>query len=352
MSHWACLRKSFIKTSLVSCLLIFCTLQILVSPKAHAIGVEAGRNLTSTATMTYSRGAQILIQSASATTVVQEVLNFTTMSSANIDVINNQANALLSFELRNDGNGTEGFVFDISNTGDFSVSYQVFYENVSTTQPNNLSLITGDTVNNSEIQYVTNDVVTLSPDQHIIIYVVSQIPNAIQNGNVSTINFSAVSQSNDVAGKSIGDIVIGSGDNNDVTNTPTDLIIATANGTSSSSAEYRMNETGVNVEKTIISSEIEINNQIVTGSFVKDAIVTYQVSVVINDGTAENLVITDELSNDLDLVPNSIETKFNSDPYQSVSDSTGYLPATRQISIPLGNRSDGTYLLRYKAKIK
>jgi len=347
-----CLRKPFSKISLVSCLLIFCTLQILVSPKTHAIGVEAGRNLTSTATMTYTRGAQSLTQSASATTVVQEVLNFTTLSSADIDVINNQANALLSFQLRNDGNGSEDFIFNISNTGDFSVSYQVFYENFSTTQPNNLSLITGDTVNNNEIQYITNDVITLSPDQHIIIYVVSQIPNAIQNGNVSTINFSAVSQSTDVIGKNIGDIIVGAGDDDEVTNTPTDLIIATANGTSSSAAEYRMNETGVNVEKTILSSEIEINNQIVTGRFVKDAIVTYQVSVIINDGTAENLVITDELSNDLDFVPGSIETKFNSDPYQSVSDSSGYLPATRQIRIPLGDRSDGTYLLRYKAKIK
>lgn len=327
----------------------------MVNPNTHAQGTTAGFTIETSTTINYQFGTQNINETQDFYfPVVNEILSFSlSANQSSVDVINQQQNALLTYQLINNGNGSEDFVLDIQSSGDFSSNYQVYFEDYDAVNGNQLSIITGG---NDETLYAPGQVINMQADQHIVIYLLTNIPNALSNSSTSIFEVTALSQSSNVSSAALGQVLIGAGQNISNSNSPldgtaSDLIVLTEFGQSKASAQFFVNQTGVSVDKSIESSSLTVAGQQITGRFVQGAIVTYLVTVVVNSGTANNLLIQDPIDVSMSYIAESIEYQDNTSPYLSIPDNGSYFPNENKIKFSLGNKTDGTYRLKYQAII-
>lgn len=162
---------------------------LLPSQTAWAAGTLAGTNIENIATASYDTGSGTIdIQSNTAVILVDELLDVTVASSdpGDVPTTPGATNAVLSYRVTNNGNGSEAFVLtpNVANSGDdFDPT---------------LAQIVIDTNNNGvydagvdTIYVAGNNDPLLAPDQSINIFVLTNIAPTQANGERANVSLTA-----------------------------------------------------------------------------------------------------------------------------------------------------------------
>jgi hypothetical protein len=118
----------------------------------------------------------------------------------------------------------------------------------------------------------------------------------------------------------------------------------------SDAGNYNVNDVSVTIDKTIAGVTANVGGQVVNGQYIPGATVTYLITVVVTGGTAESLSIIDTVPTDMTYVANTIEKDDNTTTFAAEPD-TAYDSLNRTVSVPFGNKADGTYRIRFNATI-
>ena len=305
---------------------------------SQAAGTDAGSVITNTATVTYSVASSQHTRSDSVDLTVAEVIRANVTSTGDTDVTANENNAVLAYRISNTGNGSEDFVFSTNvDTTDFTpTGVTLYYE------PYDPS---GNTFDGTETVYAANTPLSFAEDQEVVVYVVANIPAGAVNGNTSAVTLEAISQTPGASAAAIGTILPGAGTNG------TDAIVAIAQGRDSDDGAFNVNEVSVTIVKDIESATVTVGGQVLPDTYIPGASVTYLITVTVTGGTAENLTIIDTVPADMTFDNGSIQSVINAAAPVAVADNPAYDAANRTVSVPFGDRSDGTYRVRFSATI-
>jgi uncharacterized repeat protein (TIGR01451 family) len=308
----------------------------LVTTKAMALGTIAGTSINNTATVNYNVGASSLTATSTQVTIkVQELIN-ATLESKNAGkqqtVAPGQANAALSFELTNTGNGDEAFVLTQQNlTGD---QFDTIADNIYVDDGDGIFEPLIDAI------YVPTP---LAPEESIALWIASRdISNTQNNGDGADILVNALSKTFSDAGNSNpaqGDTVAGQGDDS------TDAIHAIS-GPANDTATFVIDNSAINmvIEKSIVGVRDGITltgNQYIPGSEV-DYLITVEVT---GTGDATAVTVSDPLPIELKLKNEStgvinIDGNPNTANISDLDDAS-YDANTRTITVQLGDITAG-----------
>ena len=162
-----------------------------LAPLAHAAGTAAGTNISNTATATFTDPGGIPRTRDSNTYIVQvdEILDVTVQSnnSGNVSVFTPATGQVLSFTVKNTGNGSEKYILSVQDAlsgDDFDPSLAKVWlddgDGVLETGPG------GDT----ELVAGSNDPV-LAAEASVRVFVVSDIPTGLADGDIGNIRLAA-----------------------------------------------------------------------------------------------------------------------------------------------------------------
>jgi uncharacterized repeat protein (TIGR01451 family) len=247
---------------------------------ALAAGTLAGTDIENIATATYDAGGgPISIDSNKVVIKVDEVLDVAVDSTNPGDVITTpgETNTVLTYKITNTGNGSEAFTLtaDVNKSGDdFNPALQQI---VLDTNGNGVYDPGQDTV------YVagTNDPV-IAPDQSVTVFVISNVPNTVTNGNRAEVGLEAKAKTGSGAP---GTSFTGAGDGGG------DAVVGTTTAKATDSGFLAVQAVTVALVKTATIVDPFGGSNPVPG-----ATVTYKlVATVSGAGTMNNLVITDPI---------------------------------------------------------
>ena len=272
------------------------------SDLAYGTGTPAGTSIHSTATLTYSinGGAPNAVTSTPATFIVDQVvdLTMTWQDGAPVSVTSPGINSVLTFVITNIGNGPEFIALTRSNTftGDNfdpqnGSAGSIFLENG--VQPGfQASGAAADTA------YVSGSSNPLLPaNASLTVYVVSNTPASLANGNFGMVALSAASTMAGAAGSAPGTTLAGKGVGG------IDAVVGNTRAQAGQTGSYRVGGVQVAVAKTVIAS---IDPQ-GGNSFVSGSVITYQIVVsAAGQGTAQGLSVNDPIPADMTYIANSI----------------------------------------------
>ena len=264
---------------------------------ANAAGTAAGAVINNTATVNYEfSGRPQSPSSASTAFAVLEVIDvsLTWQDSFPVTVSSPSSNRPLTFRLSNTGNGAEAFSLTRNNSlsGDsFDPSDgsagALFIES---------GLAPGFQASGPNADTPYNDP-SLSPDQTITVYVVSDIPGSQPDNANGLVRVIATSKTPGAAGAPVGSSLPGQGAGG------AEAIVGVSQGGAQNNGSYVISGLTVGVAKTVAS----IVDQRGGNSFEPGSTVTYRIVVTLNgSGSAANLAVNDPLPAELSYVAGSI----------------------------------------------
>lgn len=308
---------------------------LLFQSFAYGAGTSAGVDIQNQANVTYQTSTgSISNDSAVVSFKVQELVrsSIVKLDAGSISVSSPQASAAMKFRIQNDGNGSEGFSIDVSQDSgdDFDVTVGNFY------------IDDGDGILDTAVDtlYDNSNPPSLAPDDSLVLWVTSSIPGSLSDANIANLNVSATSRTFIADGQTNpdpGDVVVGGGNNS------TDAV--NANAITSVTSTFVVTDLEVTITKAITATRDNLGggagNQAVPGAEV-DYLLTVSVT---GSGTAESVVVTDPLPDELALkngVTGTITVGGVSETASSAdSDGTSYDANTNIITINLGNIDAG-----------
>jgi uncharacterized repeat protein (TIGR01451 family) len=263
---------------------------LLFNTTAMAVGTSAGININNTATATFSRsGTSFSVNSNTASFQVDEKLdvNLVWQDTANIAVNTPDANRVLSFLLTNTGNGSDSYDLNVNNliAGD---QFDPVLVNVYLDANGNGIYDPGiDTLYDG-----SNDPI-LNADQAIAVFVVNNIPAALNPGDLGNSRLTATSNTGSgVPGTAYANA--GDGGSN--------AVVGTSGGTTNVTGIYEVSNVSVSINKSVVISDPLGGNQPMPG-----ATMTYTLQITVTGtGTANNIVITDPIPADTTYSPGTL----------------------------------------------
>ena len=276
-----------------------------------AQGTAAGTTITNTATVAYTLGSDPtpLSAAASGSFVVLETIDVVTVwqDAANVPVNSPHSNGVLTFLLTNTGNGPEAFglTTDSSISGDdFDPSVQALWLETNGTP----GLQAGGATPDTQYQPGLNDP-NLAADGSASIYLLSDIPGSLADGNIGRVRLNAAALTPGAAGASAGTELVGAGFNG------VNAVVGANQAEGDALGAYEIASVQVTLTKSIQQVlDPQGGNQPCTG-----ARVTYRILVnVSGGGTAQLLEITDAVPNNMTYVPGTI--MLNGNPQTDAAD--------------------------------
>ncbi len=293
---------------------------LALADHAQAAGTPAGMSIVNTATVTYldEFGITQTLNSNASTVQVDEVLNVTVanLDASNVAVNSPDSDRPLAFSITNTGNGSEAFGLkaNVALAGDqFD---PVFDRIVLDSNGNGIFDPATDTV------YVpaTNDPV-LNPDQSVVIFLVSDIPGGLSNGEVGLANLTAsATTGTGVPGTSFPGAGTGGGD----------AVVGATGGAGTDQNGYVAPQTLANFTKTQSVSDPFGGSTPTVG-----AIVTYTLTFTLGGtGSVDNGLISDPIPTNTSYVAGSLA--LNGAPLTDGADSDEGLFTGSAIEVSLG----------------
>ncbi len=285
--------KNFYLPPWVGWFLLVACLAVFWAGSAWALGTSAGTPIINTATINYTLVADPTPRTSTASNSfdVMEVLDVvvTWQDAANVSVNSPHALAVTTFRVTNTGNGPEDFELltnDILGGDDFDPTVQDIYLESNGTP----GWQAGDTL-------YGGGGITFNADQGMTIYVRSDIPPSLANGDTGDLQFTARALTAGAAGSAAGTLLPGLGYNG------VDAVVGTTNADGDAIGTYEVSAAAVALTKSVVQIVDPYGgNQPYTS-----AQVTYRIVVdVTGFGTAEALVITDAIPADMTYVNGSI----------------------------------------------
>ena len=281
-------------TALTVCLLVWW------ANVAHALGTAAGTSIANTATVDYTLGSDPTAHTSAASdafTVVEIIdVAVTWQDGANVPVATPQANAALTFQVSNTGNGPEDFLL----SADHNIAGDDF--NPVPSAPATLWLESNGTIglqttgSAADTPLVMGASTALNGDASAIVYVLSDIPGTLIDSNTGHVQFSADAVTTGAAGAAAGTELPGAGVGGNA-------IVGSTNADSIAMGCYEVSAPQVSLTKSIVQMlDPSGGSQPYTS-----AQVTYRIQVdVTGNGMAEALVITDAVPVNTTFVAGSI----------------------------------------------
>ncbi len=333
---------------------------------AHAVGTVAGTTISNSATATYSvAGVAAPAVVSSVSIRVDELISVrVTAPAAPTSVIPGDLNKVLTFTVTNVGNGTESFtlganlnpaIVDQFNPTPGSAG-QLFLDSNGNGlyDPGVDTLIPPGT-----------PVITLNADQSVKVFLVSNIPTPLTDGDRGIVTLSVVSTTPGAAAAAPGTILPNAG-------TPAvgvpgiDAIVGVGpGGAADSGSDDSANGTYIVAAVTVTVNKVVLNvfspfaPLVAIGpcnvpgppagcsAFVPGTVVQYQVTVTVaGNGTAQTVQMTDAIPANTTYVPNSIRVNFPTAPATSArtdvvdgdnASCTGCGSATGSVTVVIGN---------------
>jgi uncharacterized repeat protein (TIGR01451 family) len=278
--------------------------------EALAIGTDAGTPINNIATVSFTTGGTQQTAEANISFNVDEVINVNvTATPTSGTITNGDKNVVLSYTISNIGNGPENFKL---------------VESLGTN--NSLPLTLGDLkvyidkssspvgFDPTDTLYTDTDI-TISNDESITVYIVTDVPNASVKDTLTDLVITAISQTEAGGTKasesSFGSVIPTAGEGS------TNAIIAVEQGRDSASSELKVSvfdpskALSVVITKTILGSNALINNTSTSSDQkIPGALVTYFIKLVVKNDTANSVVINDVIPANMTYVPSSLRRKL------------------------------------------
>lgn len=280
--------------------LVMVTMTLGVSLNAWGVGTPADTLIDSTVTLDYFvAGSPKAPLTATAPLRVAELLDVTVTSldAGTVAVASPSTDNLLSFTLTNTGNGIDSYLLtaDLAQvTDDYDpTNGEIWLENglaagLQTTGPN------ADTLYNSGVNDPTLDA---NGVDSIDVYVLSDTPSALLNGNTGDVSLLAQSTEPGAAGGTPGAGLAGTSDGGFA-----QVVVGTSQAQSSVTGSYEVVGINVSIDKSLDAvSDPTGGTQVLAGSTL-----TYLIDVNVSGGTVNSLVITDPIPANTTYVPNSM----------------------------------------------
>lgn len=269
---------------------------VFAAVNARAAGTAAGTPISNTATLDYSIGGvpNAPITSAPAVVTVDELiaLTLTWQDGAAVAVNTPDVNTPLSFALTNTGNGTESFTLSRNNalSGDqydpVSSAVPIYLESNGT--PGLQTGVGGDTAYAGSVTLPAN-----APTSSVIVYVLSDTPAGLTNGDRGDVQLTAASATPGASGAALGTTLNGVGDGG------VDAVVGVPLAQASDTGSYLVGGVSVVVTKTLLSPANPAD-------LIPGAVLTYRlVLTVAGSGTASALVLSDPIPAELSYVAGS-----------------------------------------------
>jgi uncharacterized repeat protein (TIGR01451 family) len=267
------LYKSFIMAALV----------LLSAQSAFAAGTAAGTAITNTATANFEIGGtpQDPVESNEVTVTVAELIDSTVtwQDSSNVIVASGDAAQVLTFLLTNTGNGNDSYNL----ATDSALGGDDF-------DPTNPTIFLDTNGNGSydpgvDQPYSSGSPPTLGPDESITVFVLNDIPGALDTGDTGDSMLTATSTT--ASGHSPGDVISGGGDGG------VDAVVGNPGGNATGTYEVG---TPAAAAVTMVKTSTVISDPLGGTSLIPGAVIEYSITVTVTGtGTAQNLVITDPI---------------------------------------------------------
>lgn len=303
-------------------------------PSAFALGTSAGTAITNIATVDYTIGTDptVYTRSASDAFSVLEVIDVavTWQDSGNVPVGSPQANAVITFQVTNTGNGIENFRLSADHNlvgDDFNPLAAI---PTTLWQESNGSIGLQTTGGAIDTPINTGNSISLSANGAATIYILSNIPASILDTHSGRVRLTADAATAGAAGATVGTLIPGAGVGGDA-------MVGSTNADGTATGAYTVSASRVTLLKSI-SQILDPygGNQPYTSSRV-----TYRIRVDVNgSGTAQNLVITDAIPANTTYVPGSIQVDgiFQTDADDGPVDNCNFnVTAPNAVTVSMGD---------------
>ena len=272
-------------------------LALLAASQAHAVGTAANTPVSNTATANYNIGGTPA--AAVQDTVVfnvDEIVDVTVTATGGITSVDTpDTDRIVFFDVQNLGNGDETFDIGLIQVGTedfdpiFSAAADVFIDsNDNGTFEPGVDAVFDPT---------TTDL-TLAADEIERIFVRSDIPAALTDGDIGTLTLSTDTRTAGLAGQPAGTVSANNGTGG------VNAVVGATTGSASADQSYVVTTVVVTVTKTVesVNDRLGAGDTNVASSLVPGAYVTYLITVTVDGtGTAESLTITDSLAGGADI---------------------------------------------------
>jgi len=290
---------------------------------SHALGTDAGVNIQNTASVNFEINgtAQTPVNSNTVQTLVDELIDVVVVDNNGgpVAVSTPDTGIILQFTVTNNGNGAEVFRV-IANPNVVEGGFDPLLDQLYLESNGIPGLQIG-----ADTAYVsgTSDPL-LAEDESLVVYVVSNIPVSLSQGDNGDVELRAVSET----------IITQAGvDNPDDAGWPTpgtsyaglgngggDIVVGTSHDTSNllmrTTGRYQVSDAVINVTK----SSITVLDPFGGTTLVPGTVITYQIDVAVTGtGSADGVVISD-------LLPAELEYQLNSLSINGVAEDDDFAP--------------------------
>jgi uncharacterized repeat protein (TIGR01451 family) len=273
-----------------ACLLV----PIFLIQNAFSAGTAAGTLIKNQVVVTYQVGndpSVVYVERATDVFTVSELIrsNVTALEPQGVGAGTPASNAVLSFQLTNTGNGNEPFL--LTTREGLPDQFKPVVTGLWIESNGKPGWQSDDT-----IYQPSNGGVLLAADQSETIYIVSDIPDGLNDGSRSDVTLVSTSGTKNAGSKLMGNSLDGLGDGG------IEAVVAQNNARHNDMTHYTISTVKLDVEKSVLS----IKDPYGTELSMPGSEVTYKIRLVASGaGTANNLVIDDA-------VPEMMTYKINS----------------------------------------
>ena len=311
-------------------------LTVLLPLSALAEGTPAGTRISNEAVLQFEMaGAPQQALSNTNAVTVQELINVAAVwqDAANISAASPALEQVLTYRVRNTGNGLESFTLGINNSPPGSDEFDPFNPRIHIDGNNNNSY-DGPLLDPLYTPGSNDPQLDANGNDSVVLFVLNDIPAGLADGETGDSRLTVQSTTAGAAGSVAGTILPGLGDSG------ADAVVGSSSAVASARGSYQVVNTPIDVSITksarVISDGQSCNSA--PCHPVPGATIRYTLQIdVSGTGTAENLEITDSIPANTRYTPSSIT--LDSTP---VTDNPGDDPGSfsgNLVSVDLGNTS-------------
>jgi len=311
-------------------------LTMLLPQTAQAQGTPAGTTVSNQALLNFEiAGTPQQTLSNNNAVTVQELINVTAIwqDAANITTASPALEQVLTYRVRNTGNGIESFTLGINNTPPGSDDFNPSNPRIHLDGNGNIRY-DGPLLDPLYIPGSNNPQLDANGNDSIVLFVLNDIPAGLDNSETGDSRLTVQSATAGAAGSVAGTLLSGLGDSG------VDAVVGNSSALASATGSYQVVNVAPDVSITK-SAEVISDNQSCNSAPcdpVPGATIRYTLQVdVSGTGTVENLAITDSIPANTRYTPSSIT--LDSTP---LTDTRGDDPGSfsnNLVSVDLGNTS-------------
>jgi len=341
------MTKSYIRLIIGALVSVCCALGV---HGAQAAGTPAGTVISNRVTVDFSYGGIAgVAASNTATVTVAEVINvsLTWQDAAAVAVNSPDTSRALTLLLTNTGNGSEPFSLTRNNSisGDQfdpanAAIGAIFLENGAEAG------FQASGANADTLYIPGNNDPLLAADASRTVYLVSDIPTNLAQGNTAQASLNAVALTSGAAGAAPGTRLSGLGAGG------VDALVGASRATATATGSYVISGLSVAVFKRVSAIQAPYGddpNRIMPGT-----VLTYIATVRVSGaGTATNLAFNDPLPAETDFVPGSILVNGTARTDAADADNTDFNVGSKTINVRFGDTvAPTTHLIEFRVKVK